>query len=447
MRRDMSVWRLGVMAIVVAGIIGACTTSGEEEPPTEGAQDEEGTSGESISLNLWVLSEPEGSEAFLPALKEAFEAEYPDITVQITEIPEDTYFTRIDTALVADSPPDIGYIFEPRWVAAGRVLPLNDVMAEQDIDLSRYNQSALAGCGEEGNLEGDIYCLGSNTGTVMLLYNKGMFDEAGLEYPSDTEAMGIEEYAELAAALSQPGADVTEHVWGGVGEAPIWWMDSATHFSEDGRTTEGFVNDASTVHTYDVLTGLIRDGYAPSGAAYELFSNTDLLADGRLAMTISDSFADIPTLDAAGIDWGAAPVPVERDGDAAFVPSWTDPFGVFAGSPNPDAAKLFIAFAATEGNRLRVEVGDNLPLDLQLAEEWAGDNPGRAQVAAVAQLARPGVFVPNYWEVVAPIWDLFELMVQGDMNAQEALDQAAEEMQDTLDREWATWDDIEAGGG
>jgi multiple sugar transport system substrate-binding protein len=447
MRRDSTGWPLGIVVVVFAVVLGACTTSGEEDTPATEVEDEEGTSGESVSLNLWVLAEPEGSEAFLPALKEAFEAEHPNITVQITEIPEDTYFTRIDTALVADSPPDIGYIFEPRWVRAGRVLPLNDVIAEQDIDVSAYNQTALAGCGEEGSLEGDIYCFGSNLGTVMLLYNKEMFDEADLDYPAANEAMSIDEYAELAAALSQPGADVTEHVWGGVGEAPIWWMDSATHFSEDGRTTEGFVNDASTIHTYDVLTGLIRDGHAPSGAAYELFSNTDLLAEGRLAMTISDSFADIPTLDAAGINWGAAPVPVERDGDPAFVPSWTDPFGVFVGSPNPEAAKLFVAFAATEGNRLRVEVGDDLPLDLELAEQWAGDNPGRSQVADVAQLARPGVFVPNYWEVVAPIWDLFEVMVQGDMTAQEALDQAAEEMQETLDREWATWDDIERLGG
>ena len=46
----------------------------------------------------------------------------------------------------------------------------------------------------------------------MLIYNKAMFDAAGLEYPSAAEPLTIDEYAELAAQLTVPNDDITQRV-------------------------------------------------------------------------------------------------------------------------------------------------------------------------------------------------------------------------------------------
>ena len=99
-----------------------------------------------------------------------------------------------------------------------------------------------------------------------LLYNKAMFDAAGLEYPSATEPMTIDEYAELAAQLTVPSDDITQQVWGGSAEEPYWWMHRTNMFSEDGRQVEGFVNDESTKHTYQVLADMVKAGHAPSAS-------------------------------------------------------------------------------------------------------------------------------------------------------------------------------------
>ena len=44
--------------------------------------------------------------------------------------------------------------------------------------------------------------------------------------------------------------------------------------------------------------------------------------------------------------------------------------------------------------------------------------------------------------MVAPLADAFNLIVEGDVRAAEALDEVAPRMQDSLDQNWETWDQI-----
>jgi multiple sugar transport system substrate-binding protein len=425
-------WSAGLLAMVTAISVGCTSSDGSGDGGSKGGA-EEG----SITLTLWAF---EGEEAFFPTLKERFEAEHPNVTIEVTEIPEDNYPTKVDTALAAGRPPDLGLVYEQRWFKAGAVLPLDDVIASKGIDLSTFNQNAMSGCG----FEDSVYCVGSYVGAVLLFYNKDLFDAAGVPYPSSTEPMTIDEFAAVAAQLSQPSDDLSKRVWGTIGEAPFWWADPTTHFSDDGRTTEGYMNDAPTVHLYDVMSGLVRDGYAPTGSEFDLVGTEDLLSSGQVGMAISDNLTAIKGLEKAGFNWGAAPVPIESAGDPVYVASWTDQVGVFSASEHPDMAKEFVAFLATEGNQLRIEVADQLPLDSAVpgSTTWAEKSEGRADVMAAVQEARQAVFVPGFWDVTSPLWDTFDAMVAGDITAQQGLDEAAPIVQDNLDRSWETWEAI-----
>ena len=432
MRLRWMIGTLSVFALVVAG----CTSSDGTDGTGDGGGGDGNGDGE-VTLTLWAF---EGEEAFFPTLKERFEADHPNITLEITEIPEDNYATKVDTALAAGRPPDMGLTYEQRWFKAGAVLPLDDVIESEGIDLSTFNQNAMSGC----RFEDHVYCLGSYTGAVLLFYNKDLFDAAGVAYPSSTEPMTIDEFATVAAQLSQPNEDLSKRVWGTIGEAPFWWSDPITHFSEDGRTAEGLMNDAPTAHLYDVMSGLVRDGYAPTGSEFELLGTEDLLATGQVGMAISDNLVAIDALETAGVEWGAAPVPIETSGAPVYVASWTDQVGVFASSEHPEEAKEFVAFLGTVGNELRIEVADQLPLDSAApgAETWAEESEGRAEVMAAVALARGAVFVPGFWDVTSPLWDSYDAMVAGDMTAQEGLDEAAPVVQENLDRAWETWEAI-----
>ena len=105
---------------------------------------------EPVTLDLWIF---EGEEQLLPALEEAFESEHPNINLEITLIPEDQYVVKIDTALAAGSPPDIGFLYEQRWVKTGNILPLGETIAAHDIDTDDFNQAVMEGwCFAEGEV-------------------------------------------------------------------------------------------------------------------------------------------------------------------------------------------------------------------------------------------------------------------------------------------------------
>ena len=221
-----------------------------------------------------------------PALEEAFETAHPNIDLEITLIPEDQYVVKIDTALAAGSPPDIGFLYEQRWVKTGNILPLGETIAAHEINTDDFNQAVMDGwCFAEGQ----VYCLGSYSGATVLLYNKALFDAAGAPYPSTTEPMTIDEYADLVMRLGTPSDDIAARIWGGTAEPPHWWMDSRNLFNEDGRQVAGYVNDEATKHAYEVVANLVSDGYAPSGSIMQTLGTEgaeDLFQQGKLAMTI-----------------------------------------------------------------------------------------------------------------------------------------------------------------
>jgi multiple sugar transport system substrate-binding protein len=397
---------------------------------------------EPVTLDVWIF---EGEEDLLPALEEAFEAAHPNVNVEVTLIPEDQYVVKIDTAMAAASPPDVGYLYDRRWVRVGNILPLDETIAAHEIDLRDLNPAIIEGA---CTVEGQVYCLGSYTGAVVLIYNKAMFDAAGLEYPSAAEPMTVDEYAELAAQLTVPNADISQQVWGGTAAAPYWWMSRKNFVSDDARQVAGLINDEPTKHAYEVLANMVAQGHAPSESVMQSLGTEtggDLFLQEQLAMVIGD-FADISKLEAAGIDYGVATLPVEKAGDPPFLPMWTDSFAVFSGSGHPEEAKEFLAFHATEGQRLRVEVTGQPPLSARAAEEFGwvdqGNSEARQQFLQVVGAGSPLMFVPGFEDVTSPLDDAFSLIAGGEATAAEALDEVAPRMQDTLDQAWVTWEQL-----
>lgn len=407
---------------VVAGIAGCTGPSVPTDPDTIGG-----------TVQLWYLEDPDTE--FMPAIKAGFEEKYPGTTVELTELPEDGFVTKIDTALLAQQPPDVSFVYESRWIKAGDVLPLTETIEEYDIDTASMNQVALSEC----LYEDQLYCLGTLTGSVMLVYNKDLFDEAGVEYPSTDVPMTIDEFDDMARRL----ASALDGTFGSVIGAPFFWTDRSTHFSADGTETLGYVDDEATIHMYEVIAALSQDGINPVPAETELVLPADMLGAGDAAMAVTDTEYAAAILAEAGYRWGVAPPPVEQEGDLPFVFVGTDKYGVFSDSRNPTTAEALVAYMATEGNRLRVEVSDKPPLDSRLLDSWAGDDEGRQEVKTVLSLrSAPGLFVPGFWEVTAPIDDAAGQMMNGEAEPREAIGQAAPVMQERLDREWDTWNNI-----
>ena len=60
---------------------------------------------EPVTLNLWMFEGTDPEDLFFPKLQEAFQAAHPNISLEVTLIPEDQYVVKLDTALAAGARP------------------------------------------------------------------------------------------------------------------------------------------------------------------------------------------------------------------------------------------------------------------------------------------------------------------------------------------------------
>ena len=394
-------------------------------------------SGSPVTLQLWAY---EGYQDFLPQLIKGFEEKNPNIKVELTNVPEEQYVTKVDTALAAKRPPDLGFIYERRWLKADRFVPLDDVVTQEKIDLNTWakgiinpDPNAEASC----SYQGKNYCLGSYTGLALLFYNKDMFDQAGIAQPQAWPGMTLNEYATTACQLRDK---VGGGVYGTAHGDPVTWLPWEVHVSPDGKTATGVADSASTAGYYEVIAKMFRDKCAPSLNILDPWQQgVDFFAQKKLAMVITD-FQSLSKIEKAGINYGVT-TPPHPDGVEPYFSEWTDGIGVFKDGEHVDAAKKFIAFQATEGQKIRVEKTGDMPVSVTVAGQmnWAKGKPGRQEALQIVPHARPPINVPSRWDVVGPLFDSFGDIVDG-KPAQSVLDKAVPKMQNNLDKAWRTWE-------
>jgi len=418
-----------VMALVT---LVSCTSDG-------GDGGEDGSGGGEVTLDYWVFESGGLAGQFLDELKADFEAENPNVTLNITAYPEDNYGVKLDTAIAAGKEPDLVLVFGPEAMRQGLLLPLDDVVAENDIDLSEY-VPAIVEPGDEFSCayEDHLYCLGSYAGSTQMLYNKDLFDAAGIPYPAAWPPMTPEQFIDTACQLT----DEANGVWGGAASDPLAYIPFDMMFSADGRTATGYSNGPDFVHEVDVLASGYEQGCLPTSNVMDPWEQgRDYFAEGKLAMVITD-FQDLDKVENAGINYGSTSVPTPTGVEPYFF-VWTDSVGIMASTDNPEEAKDFVAFLTTRGQEIRYQASGDLPLNLQTAEDvnWANGVPGREDGLEVLSHARPLVFVPERWDVVGPYYDAWDLVLGGDKTPQEAMDDAAPAIQENLDSAWADWEE------
>ncbi|MGH2579147.1 MAG: ABC transporter substrate-binding protein, partial [Actinomycetota bacterium] len=315
-----------LMGLVAALALVAAACTGDSGG--EGGTDQGTGSAEPVTLDYWVFESGGLAGTFLEQVIQEFEAENPNVTLNITAYPENNYGVKLDTAIAAGKEPDLVLVFGPEQMREGLLLPLDDMIAEQGIDLSTFVPSIVEP-GDEFScaFEGQLYCLGSYAGSVQMLYNKDMFDAAGVPYPAAWPPMTPEEFVETACQLT----DEENGVWGATADGPLAYLPYETFFSDDGRTAE--FNSPEAVHQVEVLASGFERGCIPSSNILDPW-NTDYLVSGKLGMLIT-GFQGLTKIENAGINYGttASPSPV---GEEPYFFVWTDSIGVMSSSEHPD---------------------------------------------------------------------------------------------------------------
>ena len=389
-----------------------------------------------VTLEYWVYESTDPT-SFSNTLVDTFEKEHPNIEIEQTQFPYQSYDVKLQTAIAAGNVPDLVYTFNLDLMRRGQLLPLDDMVEKYNIDIANFNQAIIKGPGVYScTWEGTLYCLGSTQGGWSVFYNKDMFDAAGIPYPKAWPPMTLEEFADTACQLT----DESKDVWGAA--VPTDFLPRELSVSPDGKTVEGYIDSPETIHNYEVLASIFQNGCSPTSNVIDPWDQSaDFFERGAIAMAMAD-FDIAKAVEHAGINYGVTgpPTPV---GVEPYFDVYSNNTGILASTEHQKEAEEFLAFMATEGQRIAWETEGSTPISNKVAKSvnWAQGIPGREDALEVLSHARSGIFVPDTGSTWGPFYDAWGYILGGDKTVEEAIDDATPALQENLDKAWRDWDE------
>lgn len=194
-----------VLALAMALALVAC--GGGSSKPAEGgstggnAGGDAAPAGGSLTINIWDSNQQAGiQEICNDWSKES------GVDVKVEVVSWDSYWTLLESGASGGTLPDVFWMhsdYAQIYMENDILLDLTDRIAADGIDLGLYYPDIVA-IYQSG---GKTYALPKDHDTIALLYNKALFDQAGVAYPDDNWT--YEDMYEAAKAITEATPDDT----------------------------------------------------------------------------------------------------------------------------------------------------------------------------------------------------------------------------------------------
>ena len=258
MQRIAALGLAGTMALSLAACGGsgastADTTSTAESTAssTEAAADGTASGDEEVTLT-WALWDKDSTSQW-SALADTYTASHPNVKFDMVDLGSTDYMTQLATQLAgANGELDIVSIKDipgyANLINLGVLEPLNSTL---DIDTSKFNGVIEQLTAEDGN----YYAVPFISSFWVVYYNKDIFDQAGIEYP--TNDMTMEEWDAKIREVNEKAG-----VYGNIYHT---WRSTTTLFGIlDGQHTVIDGNYDFLKPYYEMILKEQQDGVVPN---------------------------------------------------------------------------------------------------------------------------------------------------------------------------------------
>ncbi|WP_332696000.1 ABC transporter substrate-binding protein [Halalkalibacter lacteus] len=437
MKRQVTIIFFTIILSIIAGYALSFNTFSNEHK----AKSDEKNDGDVVQLTFWRnYGNPTENKAYEELVSD-FEAAHPNIVINMKSIQYDDYEVRLRTELAAGTPPDIMSIDSPNaaiYANTGALLSLDQYMKKEG-NIDDFPDATLKGL----SFQGEIFLALVVESSIALFYNKHLFKEAGIPFPSEdpTEPMTWDEVREIAKKINNPdkgviGIDSAQGF--GVGEAPayfkipILWQFGASILSPDGTTASGYLDSKEAIEALQFYQDLYHKDKV---AAVEL--PLDPFESGELAMTVLGSWTlaqletNYPDFK-LGEDFGVAPLPKGKD---QVVPNGGWALGISSKSKYPDEAWEFIKYITSyEGMKKYVKITGDIPARYSVARDLPELNeyPKNIFVQQSQTYSKNRPVTPAYPVVSEVIKTLFEEVGIGGKDVEVSAKEAVEKINKAL---------------
>jgi multiple sugar transport system substrate-binding protein len=343
--------------------------------------DDGGSSGADLSgdVDFMVFGDPEEIQAFRNVIG-AYENEQPDVNVNLIEASDrDDLIARLSTSFAAGTPPDLfllNYRFYAQFAARDVLEPIEDRVDDSDVfQQEDFYEEAM----DAFRFNDTLTCLPQNISSLVVYYNKDMFQEAGVPFPKegwkwddmvatakkltrDTDGDGKTDVHGLGIEASL--IRIAPFVWSNGGEL-VDDTESPTRFTLDTPEAQVALERFLQLHATDKVT--------PNEEEVESEDDETRFQNGRLAMVLSSRRATPTFRTIQDFDWDIAALPQHAE-QAGILHS--DAYCLTKASENKDAAWSFMEYAlGPEGAPVVAESGRTVPSLKSVAESDAFLDP------------------------------------------------------------------------
>ena len=378
-----------------------------------------------VVIRFW-MQQDNRLVAAMQGLIDSFEAENPNIDVQLDSFPFLEYHSKVATAFAGGEAPDAFWmdVRVAAFAEQGVLMPLDAYITDENRE--DYLDSAWI----ETQYEGETYGVPMHQLTEALYINTDLAEAAGIELPTNVEeAWTWDEFGEVAQALTQRSGDTTD-VWGfGVQRQlqdwsvlPIVYQNDGAVLSEDLSMADGYINSEATVEALAWYGSLFNELGVMSVEPIP-----DGFQTGKIAIFQAPS-SFRPVLDNDWPDLNYTIVPLfKNESCSVMTGGWNVSLSAF--TEHPSEAWLFLDWITNVQHLEWVENSGYLPARhsvIGTADQFA-EYPWSVFMEELQNCAATRPPVPQY----TFFFDVFkqaitEIAIGGD--AQTALDAAAEQL-------------------
>lgn len=351
--------------MVMSGLLAACSSGGQSEG---GGAAKEGEAKQAVTITA-AMQQHTAVDA-IKAMLPDFEKQT-GIKVKFDILPQEELHSKTELALASNSDQyDVvmmDMMFTTQYAKAGWVAPLDDMIAKNEATVQ--SKDFLEGFLNAFKTDNKTYGLPFYGESTMLMYNKEMFEKAGITKPPGT----IDELVTTAKALTKDGKyGIALRGMRGEGMNIYVWAGFYNAFGGkwlvDGKPV---VNSPEAIKATEVYAELLKNS-APPGASNFSWDQVQLaVQQGTVAMAIdATNFAsrlESPENSKVVGKIGYAPVP---SGPAGSSPSvYTAGLVIPKGSKHQEAAFQFMAWATSKEIQLKTAI-DGMRGDATRKSVW-----------------------------------------------------------------------------
>lgn len=344
---------VGAMAMTM---LAGCGGGGSEEENTEqqassGPYDEQAIENAGdITITMMVSGVATENDFETEVLPELVKEKWPNVTLEVTKLPDDNYYTTLKSRLSSGECPDI-ILTQPMYAGAnscytlaeaGYLAPLNDLKWVDNMsDLSAVTY------------EDDIVTCTSGISILGTYYNKDMFAECGITEEPKT----WDEFLDVCATLKENGHQPII-----MGDKDMFVMQFGLYqiacneiysqnpdYDEQLRTGDTkFTDEGTWDKVLEMYNELYENGYIDASQTLGIGSSQAIQSfiDGDAAMTFDGSF-NAPALMAEGaagaFERGYFPIPAES-GDTYTATCLAAGYSIYSGSDYIDECKELLDY-------------------------------------------------------------------------------------------------------